>query len=104
PFLKNAIPEFCMIGGGHLIRIYDHHIISDDVMRKIIGIVDAYIVTEITADDRAVIQPNRASKIMELEIVGGKLTDPHQPEKLTVLHQLRRKVVGYQDIVPVGRR
>jgi hypothetical protein len=72
-------------------------------MGQVISIVDTDIVPEIAADDRTIIKPDGAAKVMKFEIVGGELADADQSKELAVLHQFRCKCIRYEDMVPIGR-
>jgi len=54
-FFKNTVSEFCMIRCGELIDIHQHHVIANNIMGRIIYIINHDIVTDIATDDGAVI-------------------------------------------------
>src|SRR5690242_10680757 len=70
-------------------------------MAHVINVVDNYIISEITANDRAVIKTNRQPDIMKREIEWLEFSNAHETKKLAILYELRSERIGYKDTIPV---
>src|SRR5690606_34157891 len=101
PFFENSIPEFCVIGGGQFVYIYDDSFVANNIMRHITDVVNSNIVSEITAYNGTVIKANRYPQVVKFQVIRLQLSNAYQPVKLTILYQCRIECIGNQYLVPV---
>src|SRR5258708_38401569 len=91
-----------MLGGSQFVGVDDHHIVADDIVRQVVGIVNAYVISQVATDDRDVIETDGPAQIVEFQVVGIQPADAYQAKEFTVLYQFRGEGVRYEDMVPVG--
>jgi len=68
-FLQDSITKLSMIGGSQLIDVCNNNIISYNIIGHIVYVINHNVIAKIAIDNNAVIQPNRHTKIIKLQIV-----------------------------------
>ena len=77
-----------MIRGCEFVYIYNDPFIPRNVVAHVIDIVDNYIITKITTDDRTIVKSNLQTYIMVFKKNIFKFADPVQTKKVTVLNKI----------------
>src|SRR6185295_33140 len=90
-----------MFSGFYFIYINKDHVITNDIVRQVTYIIYHYIIPDITADNRTVIESDRPAEIMKFQIIRFEYPNPHQSEKITMMDKFGQERIGNQYEIPV---
>jgi hypothetical protein len=72
-------------------------------MAHVVDIIDHDVISEITTDDRAVIEAHRQPDVVKRKIEWFKLPDPDKTKKLAIFYEFGSECIGNQNAIPVVR-
>jgi hypothetical protein len=92
-----------MVGGRQLINIGKHNVVAQDIVAQEIDVIDCNVISEVGADDGAIIKANGHPEIVKLEKVRFQFADPDEAKKIAPLYQLSVEFVSDKNVLPVIR-
>ena len=98
--LDDAVAKLGMVGGVHLLYVKQHTMVTDDIVRQIMHIMNGTVITYITRVYTRVGNTYRQAKIMILQGAATHTTDAHSAIKLIVLNHAWFKTVGHPHRIP----
>ena len=100
--LDDAVAEFRVVGGTHLLNVEEHTPVTDDVVREIMDIVDRAIVPYVAAVDGRIADSDRKPQIVELESAPRHAPDSDSPVELVAAEHRGVEFIRNVERIPAG--